>query len=152
MPFEYLATVTRPAKISKPSISYMRFRSPKDPDNMRKALPKLIIGIPKGMVSGFKPKEGELYEFHVGTGKDSGKARIVPGKNGITANVLKNAVAFRFGYVPMLGDEIADKEFVDGAAIDGGFELTLPPWFKPSERVAPAAPAKAVPAGKAARK
>lgn len=55
-------------------------------------------------------------------------------------NMLKNAVAFRFGYVPMLGDEIADKEFVDGFAIDGGFEICLPPWFKPIN--APKTPAK----------
>lgn len=143
MPYEFLQTVTKPAKESRPSISYMRFRSPKDPDNMKKRLPKLFIGIPKGMLSGFKPKQGELYEFYVGTGKDAGKARIVPGKAGISACVLKHAVAFRFGYVPMLGDEIADKEFVDGVAIDGGFELTLPAWFKPSECVAPAAPKSA---------
>lgn len=141
MPFEHLPTITKPAKESRPSISYMRFRTTKDPDNIVKRLPKLIIGIPKGMISGFKPKKDELYEFHVGTGKDAGKARIVPGKNGISACMLKNAVAFRFGYVPMLGDEIADKEFVDGSAIEGGFELVLPAWFKSSESVAPAKPA-----------
>lgn len=148
MPFEVLATVTKPAKESRPSISYMRFKSTTDPDNISKRLPKLIVGIPKGMISGFKPKKDELYEFHVGTGKDAGRARIIPGKNGIAAIVLKNCVAFRFGFVPMLGDEIADKEFIDGHAIDGGFELALPAWFKPSERVAPAAPATA-PAKKA---
>lgn len=127
MPFEVLETIKKELKASRPSISYMRFVSER---TKKKNMPKLIVGIPRAILGPFKPKAETLYEFHVGSGKDAGRARIVPGKNGVAATTLKNFIAFRFGFVPALGDEIADKEFVDGRPIDGGFEIDLPAWFK----------------------
>lgn len=133
MPFQAIETVTKTAKATQASISYMRVTHADAKRDRPRPLPRLIVGIPRGILGAFKPHKDKLYEFHVGTGKDAGKARIVLGVNGVTPSVLKHFIAFRFGYVPMLGDEIADKEFVNGRAIDGGYEIDLPAWFKPSE-------------------
>lgn len=127
MPFEALAIVPKVKPHSRASISYMRHTH--EGSKLRPP-PKLIVGIPRGILGTFKPKKDALYEFHVGTGKDVGKARIVAGKDGVAPSIMKYFVAFRFGFVPTLGEDIADKEFVDSRPVDGGFEIDLPAWFK----------------------
>lgn len=133
MPFEQVPTVAKAPKATQCSISYMRLTHSDAKNDRPKRLPRLIIGIPRGILGNFKPNKDKLYELHVGTGKDAGKARIIPGGAGVAPSTLKYCVVFRFGFVPMLGDEIADKEFINGRAIDGGYEIDLPAWFKPIE-------------------
>ena len=79
----------------------------------------------------FKPKANQRYALQVGTGADVGKARIEPiTAGGVTPSIVKGGVTFRFGYVPMLGSDAAEKEFIEARATKTGFEIDLPPWFK----------------------
>lgn len=128
MPFEAVATEPRVARQARPSISYMRQSS--EHRAIKNRLPRLNVSIPRAVLGAFKPNGTTTYEFHIGTGKDVGKARIVPGKNGVRALQMKHCVGFRFGYVPKLGDEIADREYVEGRPVEGGYEIDLPAWFK----------------------
>ncbi len=134
MPFAPLETITRPLKEVKASISYMRFRREgKKKKQEHEYTPRLVIGIPKAVVTAPKKMAAQSYVLQIGSGNDAGKARLLPAANGngVTPRELKGALAFRFGYVPLLGDSVADREMVDVKALSGGgFELTLPAWFK----------------------
>lgn len=142
MPFEDLVTIANPPKDVLASISYRRNTFGKKPNPH----PKLIIGIPAKFCPQSKstgPKKGEkaptaptvMWTFQVGTGDDAGLARIVPADVGVQARALRGgALAFRFGYVPALGKDAADKDYVPISNITTskgpGFEIKLPDWFK----------------------
>lgn len=142
MPFEDLITVAAAPKDALASISYRRAEIGKKLNPH----PKLIVGIPAKYCPHNKsstPKKDAqvgkltpgLWSFMVGTGTDAGKARIMPSATGVHGRMLKaGAMAFRFGYVPMLGKDAAEKEFVEVRAVMSdkgqGFEIDLPPWFK----------------------
>ena len=132
MPFQQIGTVRNAAPKARASISYMRTTHKNRPADKPKPLPRLIVTIPRAMLGAFKPKETALYEIHLGTGKDTGKARILPGAAGVAPSMCRYYIGFRFGFVPVLGDEIADRESVEGRPVDGGFEIDLPAWFKPN--------------------
>ena len=81
----------------------------------------------------FKAKKDQPFTLSVGTGTDAGKARISPAVKGVVPTHFLHGLVFRFGYVPMLGTDAAEKEFVAVKAIGkDGFEIDLPPWFKAS--------------------
>lgn len=141
MPFEDLITVTKGLPKDKvASISYRKNVHGKKPNPH----PKLIVGIPAKFCPQNKaagPKKGKdapdatLWTFQVGTGVDAGIARIVPADVGVHARILAGgAMAFRFGYVPILGKDGAEKEDISVRSIvtekGAGFEFTLPAWFK----------------------
>ncbi len=136
MPFEYVPTISAPPKDIFASISYRRNLT----KHGKNRNPKLIIGIPKSVCALFKSSTKDkktppefYYEFHIGTGTDKGKARILktnPGSVGVRATILKGGMVLRFGYVPMLGSSAAEKDMVEVKTIDDGFEITLPSWFK----------------------
>jgi len=116
------------------SISYRRNTS----EHAKNKRPKLIIGIPKAKAAGFKLDPKMWWTIQIGSDADAGKARIVPAATsatGVLCTELKGGFIFRFGYVPYLGDSAAERERVDVKVLpqNGGFELTLPAWFKPEE-------------------
>jgi hypothetical protein len=125
MAFETLPTIAAPAKDAMASISY---RLPFSKHGRSKT-PRLIIGIPGPIAGNFKPKASQLFALQIGDGSDQGKARIVEAGEGVSPRMLRGGAAFRFGYVPVLGQNAAEKEYVAAKAIKGGFELTLPKWF-----------------------
>lgn len=128
MPFERLETQPHQVHAGRPSISYKRPSSKKTGPRP----PRLMIGIP-GALMPPKGKVAERYGLSFGSGKDAGRLRIVPDAKGIEPGKRMNFLTFSFGFVPMLGDEAAEKEFIDGKLLEGGagWELTLPAWFKP---------------------
>jgi hypothetical protein len=133
MPFAPLETVTKKLIEIRASISYMRrrMREGKNKRHPHEYTPRLVIGIPKGVVTAPKKAAAQTYVFQIGSGNDAGKARLLPSDKGIAPRDLKGGLVFRFGYVPMLGNNIADRELVEVKALaGGGFEIALPAWFK----------------------
>jgi hypothetical protein len=135
MPFEICETVSGNLKEVKASISYMRYavregKKRRRPEN--EYLPRLVIGIPKAVVTAAKKATSQAYVLQIGAGADAGRARLMPSDKGsVTPRELRGGLAFRFGYVPLLGNAIADREYVDVKALPGGgFEIALPAWFK----------------------
>lgn len=127
MPFEVVSTVSGRQNETQATISYRKIIT----KSGRAKLPRLIIGIPAAVVNGGgKLKANATFALKVGTGADKGKARILPAPEGVTARLLKGGITFRFGYLPMLGTDQAEREFVEARSIDGGFEIDLPAWFK----------------------
>lgn len=127
MPFNAIETVKAPEKLTRASISYRK----KMNKTGRSRQPKLVIGIPKSHTGSFKAKDGATFALLLGEGKDAGKARIQPTTaGGVAVRMLKGGAVFHFGFVPMLGDDQAEKEFVDVKSVDNGFEIALPAWFK----------------------
>lgn len=128
MAFEKIETVKGPSKQLLASISYRRF------GKKLGGQPRLVIGIPKGIVGDCKLKDGMQFALTLGTGSDLGKLRIAGvDAGGAGAKMLKGSVGFHFGFVPMLGTDAADKEFVEAKLLPGKdpvFELIAPPWFK----------------------
>lgn len=126
MPFEVLPIVAKPLKDVRASISYRK----SDTKHGRSKNPKLIVGIPKAISGDFKPKATQLFNMLIGHGADAGKARILPATDGVKPTLLKGGAIFRFGFVPMLGQDAAEKDFVAVKTHGAGFELELPAWFK----------------------
>ncbi len=127
MPFELVATIAKPMKDVQASISYRKNTT----KHGRSKNPKLIIGIPKTAMGDFKAKKEQAFSLSLGIGDDAGKARILAtAHGGVLATHLKGGIVFRFGYVPMLGQDAAEKEFVAVKSIGDGFEIDLPAWFK----------------------
>ncbi|MBN8965845.1 MAG: hypothetical protein J0H89_10810 [Rhizobiales bacterium] len=128
MSFENVAFIAKPLKDVQASISYRKNATKLG----RSKNPVLIIGIPKTAMGEFKAKKEQTFIIAVGAGVDAGKARILPDtSDGVLAKHLKGGLVFRFGYVPMLGEDSAEKEFVPVKALGkDGFEITLPAWFK----------------------
>lgn len=129
MPFEVIATIAKPMKDVQASISYRKNTT----KTGRSKNPVLIIGIPKTVMGDFKAKKEQPFALSIGKGADAGKARISPATDGVAAKHLKGGLVFRFGYVPMLGSDAAEKEFVPVKYTGGNFELDLPAWFKADE-------------------
>jgi hypothetical protein len=129
MPFEVLKTISGVAKKSSASISY---RAPKSKNGGNP--PRLVVGIPAVFCDLLGPHHlgpGQRYAFHLGTGEDGGKARIVrAGAEGSPPRMVKGGATFNFGVVPMLADAgEAPKEFVPVQVIDDGFEIGVPDWL-----------------------
>jgi hypothetical protein len=77
-------------------------------------------------------KKNDRVALLIGSGNDSGKARLAKGNGGVAvAHVLRGGgILLRFGYVPMLGADAAEREELDFRAAGENFEFDLPPWFK----------------------
>jgi len=93
--------------------------------------PKLVISIPKHFTEGVTVVKGDRYVLMIGDGDDAGKARVMKSSNGegSKVQVFSGCISLRFGYVPMLGHDAAEKEDVDVRQVPGGFEIDLPSWF-----------------------
>ncbi len=135
MSFEVVETEPKPRNSSRnisATISYRRSKRAKV--HVR---PSLTIGIPKAVIDealGLKPSQ--FFVLTVGSGSDSGKARLIPADGlGVAVQIgVRGGATFRFGYVPYLGDDAAEKEFIGVRIHNDGFELDLPAWFKPQIR------------------
>jgi len=131
MPFTVLPTIIgkQPGVCkTRGSLSYRRLKY-KNGNKMRD--PKLLISIPKYFTEGMSIKKGDLYVLLVGDGEDAGKARLIKSTKGEGSRVavFSGCVSLRFGFVPMLGHDAAEKEEIDVRQCDGGFEIDLPQWF-----------------------
>ena len=128
MPFEPLPTVPGDTgyKIGG-SISYKRNSRSRN----KKSPPRLIICLPATINNG-NIRKNDRVALLVGTGADEGKARLLKGNSGAAiAHLLRGGgVLLRFGYVPMLGLDQAEREQLDFRADGDGFEFDLPAWFK----------------------
>lgn len=140
MSFDEIETVPKAALRPTAKIKYMRPQPRKVKDgaesrrkyDRRKQYPQLQIILPTVVCGVGKAK---AHRFLVGAGADVGKARIKgTGKVdelAVTPRELKHCFIWNFGFVPALGDEIADEEDVECRKIgDDEFEITLPAWFK----------------------
>ena len=132
MGFQQLPTIIGkwglPAK-TKGSVSYRRL---KYKTGAKQRDPKLLISIPKYFTEGMTITKGDRYILLIGDDEDEGKARIIKSTNGegSKVQVFSGCVSLRFGFVPMLGHDAAEKEDVEVRLCDGGFEIDLPVWFK----------------------
>lgn len=125
MAFESIVTVPGSSP-KRGSISYKRNHRKKS----GRADPHLIVAIPKAIANG-SVQPGDCYQLQLGSGDDAGKARLVKDKYGIIAHVLRGGVTIRFGYVPRLGHDAAEKEEIDVRPLaNGEFEFDVPRWFK----------------------
>jgi hypothetical protein len=113
---------------TKGSLSYRRV---KYKTGAKQKDPRLLITIPKFFTTGMDIKKGDHFVLMIGDGEDVGKARLIKSTNGEGSRVaiFSGAVSLRFGYVPMLGHDAADKEDIDVRQCEGGFEIDLPRWF-----------------------
>lgn len=127
MPFTNPLVTVPGGRIAKASLSYRRNKRAKV-----KGMPNLVIGIPKDIAAGLV-KSGDAFTMLLGDGADKGKAHLVrtDRDDGAVATVLRGSVVLRFGHVPMLGSDAAEKEAIELQPLDGGFgfELELPKWF-----------------------
>jgi hypothetical protein len=131
MPFTVLPTILgkqAAAFKTKGSLSYRRL---KYKTGAKQRDPKLLISIPKYFTEGMNIKKGDRFVLLVGDGDDSGKARLIRSTNGegSLVAVFSGCVSLRFGFVPMLGHDAAEKEDIDVRRCDNGFEIDLPSWF-----------------------
>jgi hypothetical protein len=143
MGFKLLETVAfSTIRASTGSISYTR-----GPAKGKKLRPKLIVSIPSGLVAqanvrGLKAETADKmhFAFMLGDGANAGVARITfvgeGGGSGVTARFFKGSLVFRFGYVPLLGDDAAAREDLEGITplVGQGWEFVLPAWFKKDEK------------------
>ena len=65
-----------------------------------------------------------------------GRSGLTPSAEGVVPREVKGGLAFRFGFVPLLGTDAAEKENVNGRVVPNGkdgpvIELDAPAWFKP---------------------
>jgi hypothetical protein len=113
---------------TKGSLSYRRV---KYKNGAKQRDPRLLITIPKAFTGGMDIKKGDHFVLLIGDGPDTGKARLIRSENGEGSRVaiFSGAVSMRFGFVPMLGHDAAEKEDVDVRQVEGGFEIDLPQWF-----------------------
>src|SRR5258708_1467878 len=111
MPFETLETETKHNRPLLAAISYMRYS--RKGEHKKNAKPRLLISIPTA-ISGLSKKKH--FVLQLGKGADRGKARIVAqnskNKSTIEPTCMKFTHIFNFGYVPMLGDDIAGQEHI----------------------------------------
>ncbi len=130
MPFETLETVTKQNRPPMAAISYMR--PSRKGEHKKGVKPQLLISIPTALSAISKKK---FFVLQIGRGADKGKARIT-GQNAkskatIEPKCMKHTQIFNFGFVPMLGEDIAGLEHVLVRKIsDDEFEVDLPLWFK----------------------
>lgn len=110
------------------SISYRRL---KYKNGAKQREPRLLITIPRHFTGGMTIQKGDRFTLWIGDGEHSGKARLLRSENGEGSRVaiFSGAVSMRFGFVPMLGHDAADKEEIDVRQVEGGFEIDLPEWF-----------------------
>jgi len=113
---------------TKGSLSYRRL---KYKTGAKQKDPRLLISIPRSFTQGMKINKGDRYILMIGDGDDAGKARLLksPNGEGSRVQVFSGCVSLRFGYVPMLGHDAAEKEEIDVRQVEGGFEIDLPQWF-----------------------
>jgi hypothetical protein len=126
MPFELLPTVPTAQHATHGSISYKRNSRSRN----KKSPPRLIICVPRSLNNG-SIERNDRISLLIGTGSDAGKAKLAKAKDGALARVLRGgAILLRFGYVPMLGIDPAEREAIEVRPNGDGFEFDLPPWFK----------------------
>jgi hypothetical protein len=128
MPFEPLPTVPSGRQaLTCGSISYKRNSRSRN----KKSPPRLIICLP-AMVNNGTIKKHDRVGLLIGTSGDTGKARLVKSNGGAAlAHTLRGgAILLRFGYVPMLGLDSAEREELDFRVNGEGFEFDLPTWFR----------------------
>lgn len=131
MAFSVLPTIMGrwglPAKTTG-SLSYRRLKY-KTGAKMKD--PKLVITIPRHFTEGVDINKGDRFILMVGDGDDAGKARLMksPNGEGSKVQVFSGSVSLRFGFVPMLGHDAAEREDIDVRQVPGGFEIDLPSWF-----------------------
>jgi hypothetical protein len=128
MPFEPLPTVPSDKQLkTSGSISYKRNSRARN----KKSPPRLIICLPAVVNNGAIRKDDRV-ELMVGTGPDIGRAKLVKSKDGAAlAHALRGGgILLRFGYVPLLGTDPAEREPLDFRPDSDGFLFDLPPWFK----------------------
>lgn len=128
MPFEPLPTVPAQKQLKDVgSISYKRNARSRN----KKSPPRLIICVPTIVNNGYIHKSDRVALL-IGSGDDAGRAQLRKGKEGAAvAHVLRGGgIMLRFGYVPMLGVDQAEREELDFRTNGDGFEFDLPPWFK----------------------
>lgn len=127
MPFTNALVTVPGSRTARASMSYRRNRRSK-----LRGMPNLVIGIPK-CLAGDTVKSGDYFRILLGDGDDAGKARIARcnggGDDAAAATVLRGSVVLRFGHVPILGADAAEKETIELHLVDDGFELELPKWF-----------------------
>jgi hypothetical protein len=129
MPFEPLPTVpTGKQLVVCGSISYKRNSRSR---NNKKSPPRLIICLPT-IVNNGAIQKNDRVNLLIGTGSDEGRARLTKAKSeGALAYMMRGgAILLRFGYVPMLGLDAAEREQLEFRANGEGFEFDLPAWFK----------------------
>lgn len=134
MGYDILETVPRDSRLPMASVSYERPVKSKD-----RRKPVLIVALPTTLAGICKR---ERFRFELGTGADSGKARIcgvakgVPGPSA-PGTMMKNCLVIRFGEVPALGEDAAAREKCAVRKIDdNSWEIDLPAWFKIERPVA----------------
>lgn len=130
MPFEVVEVETKHNRPVTASISYMR--PVRNGEHKKGVRPQLIIAVPSAIASISKKK---FFQLQIGKGSDAGKARITGqnAANGFTVEPreLLHWFVYNFGFVKMLGEDIADKEQVPVRKItDDQIEIDLPAWFK----------------------
>jgi hypothetical protein len=139
MPFEPVEVVNKHNRPPQASISYERAERKTRKGLTKSKTPHLMISIPT-TISGVSKKK--FFMLQLGTGEDAGKARIsgraAATKHTVERRDLMHATTFDFGFVPMLGDDAAAKEFVGVRKIsDDEFEIDLPKWFSAEREPAP---------------
>lgn len=131
MGFEDIDYVTRENRPSPGRISYMRStRKSKQPT---RGLPELLISIPTKFTA--RCKAGD--KFKIAADHTGRRLAVLKAADGIAGKFLKHTLILRFGFVPYLGDEIADSEeftveIVDQGGVHG-WEFAMPNWFKACE-------------------
>jgi hypothetical protein len=132
MPFEVLETETKHNRPLMAAISYMRPTRRGKGEPKKGVKPQLLISIPTALSAIGKKK---FFVLQIGRGPDKGNARIA-GQNAkskatVEPKCLKFTQIFNFGFVPMLGEDIAGLEHIPVRKInDDEFEVDLPAWFK----------------------
>lgn len=102
--------------------------------------PRLKIGVPRTIAGRFDPTQ--RYDLLFGTGPDAGKTRVAVAVNGCGryGRAGLGGGVFKFGYVPALSMDAAEKEFVDFLVLDPAqhdgavLELFGPAWLRDADR------------------
>jgi hypothetical protein len=132
MPFTVLPTILGKDGTVAKTKGALSYRRLKYKTGAKQRDPRLLISIPKFFTEGMTIKKGDRYELLIGDGADAGKARLIKSENGegSRVQVFSGCVSLRFGFVPMLGHDAAEKEDIEVRQCDGGFEIDLPKWFQ----------------------
>jgi hypothetical protein len=140
MPFEDVAFVRFSNVQKPPTISYRGVKSKK---GGRTTNVNLIVGIPAWKVKDAFPSSSvpKKAKFVLQIDVERKRIRIVIASSdhkgaGVEPTILKGgALTFRFGYIPMLGEESATQEDIKFmSTLPGvGFEFDAPSWFKKDE-------------------
>lgn len=132
MPFQPVEVVNKYNKPPQASISYERRERQTKKGVSKAKRPTLLVAIPTALCGTSKK---EHWMLQVGTGEDAGKARIVGvakgGKHVSKSRDTMHSMNIDFGYVPLLGEDAAAKDYCAVRKIsEDEYEIDLPAWFK----------------------